>query len=281
MSDINVVRPKANLEAVLGSKCQKYWRTMRLWYKQQISKDQFDCVARELVGADNVYLHNEFVLALLIKCQQGPTAVKMPKVFEELQQQTPISRARPPSGPVLGGRAGLAQQDRVLPDVEILTSRCLTAAWEKDVDAVCSESVEAVHTALQMFMQGMLVKCLSLAKGHQLTEHKVPHNFNKCHPMLQNNQLPSLVTFKPHTKEESVELAQQKTNINLFHLKQVLLSLPSRKVGLLNAERAMLHLTTKTPNPHTQLNKRTVDQMYKHNTRQTPAHSDLSFKPPH
>ena len=31
------------------------------------------------MGADNVYLHNEFVLALLIKCQQGPTAVKMPK----------------------------------------------------------------------------------------------------------------------------------------------------------------------------------------------------------
>ena len=36
----------------------------------QISKDEFNKIAKELLGDTNIHVHNEFVLALLLKCQQ-------------------------------------------------------------------------------------------------------------------------------------------------------------------------------------------------------------------
>ena len=37
----------------------------------QIAKEDFDTKARGLLGDDNVHLHNEFLFAILVKCQTG------------------------------------------------------------------------------------------------------------------------------------------------------------------------------------------------------------------
>ena len=43
------------------------WRPLCL----QISKDDFDSTAKALLGEGNVSLHNEFLFAILVKCQTG------------------------------------------------------------------------------------------------------------------------------------------------------------------------------------------------------------------
>ena len=50
----------------------------------------------------------------------------------------------------LSGRAGLAIQDRVLPDEDTITSRCLTGAWEHDLDVVSMDVVPLIKSALQV-----------------------------------------------------------------------------------------------------------------------------------
>ena len=51
---------------------------------------------------------------------------------------------------VLPGRAGLAVQDRVLPDEDTITSRCLTGAWEQELDIVSTDVVPLLKSALQV-----------------------------------------------------------------------------------------------------------------------------------
>ena len=47
----------------------------------QISKDEFNKVAKELLGEANIHVHNEFVLALLLKCQQTHRGFRKGMVF--------------------------------------------------------------------------------------------------------------------------------------------------------------------------------------------------------
>ena len=37
----------------------------------QITKEGFDSKAKTLLGESNVHLHNEFLFAILVKCQTG------------------------------------------------------------------------------------------------------------------------------------------------------------------------------------------------------------------
>ena len=48
----------------------------------QISKDEFNKVAKELLGEANIHVHNEFVLALLLKCQQTHRGFRKGMVFD-------------------------------------------------------------------------------------------------------------------------------------------------------------------------------------------------------
>lgn len=50
----------------------------------------------------------------------------------------------------LGGRTGLAVQNRVLPDEENITGRCLTGAWEHQLDIVSSDVIPLLNSALQV-----------------------------------------------------------------------------------------------------------------------------------
>ena len=63
---------------------------------------------------------------------------------------------RPDPAKVLVGRAGLASQDRVLPDEENITSRCLTSAWENNVDVVGAEIVPLLKLALQVYKDNII-----------------------------------------------------------------------------------------------------------------------------
>ena len=66
---VDVATARRKLLEALGDCAEKYWGNMKLWYKQKINKDDFDTQAFELLGPGKINYHNEFILAILAKCQ--------------------------------------------------------------------------------------------------------------------------------------------------------------------------------------------------------------------
>ena len=131
----------------------------------------------------------------------------------------------------LPGRAGLAVQDRVLPDEDTITSRCLTGAWEQNIDVVNIDVVPLLKNALQvslvvfsivtwfssyklstdvnlplvfesnltnyfqMYMQKILTECTKVCKAYHMDEHNIPFGFNQPHPAESICHLPSLIVL--------------------------------------------------------------------------------------
>ncbi|XP_072014678.1 transcriptional adapter 1-like [Amphiura filiformis] len=68
-SKIDLKVAKKRLSDVLGEDAPKYWANIKLWYRAKISKEEFDAEARRLLTSENVHYHNEFLVAILTKCQ--------------------------------------------------------------------------------------------------------------------------------------------------------------------------------------------------------------------
>ncbi|KAL5257391.1 hypothetical protein ACHWQZ_G012362 [Mnemiopsis leidyi] len=291
-SDISLVQPKENLENILGSNSSQYWKTTRLWYKSQISKDEFNKVAKELLGETNIHVHNEFVLALLLKCQQSHRGFKR-GVPHSINGACPenqghmLVKKRALEARVLPGRGGLAAQDRVLPDEDTITSRCLTGAWEQNIDEVNINVVPLLKSALQMYMQKILTDCTKVCKSYHMDEHNIPFGFNQPHPTDSVAHLPSLIVLSRRNEETTYKMADcsceernaSKTNITIPHLIQVLHKLKSKKIGLMNIERAQCLQTTKQRNPHTKLVNSTLNKIqYKNNTLNSASELTVQYR---
>lgn len=65
---LNMTR-KRLVEALGGDKKHKYFHQMKQWFRMRVTKEEFDKSARDLLALDSVHLHNEFLLAILSKCQ--------------------------------------------------------------------------------------------------------------------------------------------------------------------------------------------------------------------
>ena len=91
---------------------------MKLWFRKKITKEDFDTEARKRLTPDTTRLHNEFMLALLNKCQTlAAMTVASPNVSAgspltstggiNLKQLRPVSPAQ-----ILAPSPGSPSQDR-------------------------------------------------------------------------------------------------------------------------------------------------------------------------
>eukprot|EP00282_Hemiselmis_andersenii_P008997 CAMPEP_0114139322 /NCGR_PEP_ID=MMETSP0043_2-20121206/16792_1 /TAXON_ID=464988 /ORGANISM="Hemiselmis andersenii, Strain CCMP644" /LENGTH=208 /DNA_ID=CAMNT_0001233347 /DNA_START=83 /DNA_END=705 /DNA_ORIENTATION=+ len=58
--DLGALR-KRILVALGPEKARKYWDTLRRFTRFKLSKEELDATAREVLGADNIPLHNDFI----------------------------------------------------------------------------------------------------------------------------------------------------------------------------------------------------------------------------
>jgi len=67
---------------MLGESQAAYTEHMKNWFRKRCTKEEFDSAARKLLTPESVHLHNQFLMAILNKCQTlvnitpGPTIVK-------------------------------------------------------------------------------------------------------------------------------------------------------------------------------------------------------------
>nr|CAG4644496.1 EOG090X0LUS [Lepidurus arcticus] len=65
--DVNITRQR--LLVILGDDSKKYFSTLRAWFSLKLTKEDFDREAKKLIPPNLVHLHNDFLLAILGKCQ--------------------------------------------------------------------------------------------------------------------------------------------------------------------------------------------------------------------
>lgn len=63
-----LVLAKKNLDQSLGDNFKIYLQTMRQWFTQELTKEEFDSRVRQFLTKDSLQAHNRFLLSVLNKC---------------------------------------------------------------------------------------------------------------------------------------------------------------------------------------------------------------------
>ncbi|XP_062850463.1 transcriptional adapter 1 [Trichomycterus rosablanca] len=210
---------KKNLTDAIGDNIKHYWANLKLWFKQKISKEEFDVEARRLLGHDNIHVHNDFLLAILTRCQiivstpevgplqwtggsaAKPGKPKGKKKFSSVRQkfdhrfmpQNPLSGAHPFSPRELGAEEEemkLSAHTLLLPTRGQLEARMMVAAFEMGLDNVSEDAVSSMVCALEVHLKDIITAVVSRRKAYRLRDGHFKHAFGSdvaLRPYLKNS----------------------------------------------------------------------------------------------
>uniref|UniRef100_A0A8B9WRJ8 Transcriptional adapter 1 n=1 Tax=Bos mutus grunniens TaxID=30521 RepID=A0A8B9WRJ8_BOSMU len=197
----------------------RYWANLKLWFKQKISKEEFDLEAHRLLTQDNVHSHNDFLLAILTRCQilvstpegagslpwTGGSAAKpgKPKGKKKLssvrqkfdhrfQPQNPLSGAQQfvAKDPQDDDDLKLCSHTMMLPTRGQLEGRMIVTAYEHGLDNVTEEAVSAVVYAVENHLKDILSSVVSRRKAYRLRDGHFKYAFGSNvtpQPYLKNS----------------------------------------------------------------------------------------------
>ncbi|XP_065918343.1 transcriptional adapter 1-like [Dysidea avara] len=197
---LDVQEAKKSIAEALGDKASRYWELIKNWYRKKITKEDFDAKAKILLGSGNVCLHNNFMFAILIKCQTGlyqggrnsvsstqftlsgkPKAKKR-KYDSSLVSPREFSRANPFDGvakaqPIMDQCLVLCSKDHVIPSVPILHVRMLINCWELGLETVPEETVLLMATAVEFLLKNVITAVIERRKTYKTGVKGFKHAF--------------------------------------------------------------------------------------------------------
>lgn len=197
MSDKNIVHTaKTELMNSLGENSTKYMDNLKMWFRQKLSKEEFDKECRKMLTREQISLHNRFLVAILNKIdaltpQQplnpqstGTTAANTSNSAstsnDTLNSKKRRKTTRPPSEWATfepaeisdyltheeGGTESninnntnpvrYAAQELFLPDAGLVMGRLLVGAWEVGLVNVDDSACEIIAQAVQILLKNIL-----------------------------------------------------------------------------------------------------------------------------
>ncbi|KAK7504487.1 hypothetical protein BaRGS_00004353 [Batillaria attramentaria] len=198
--DLNAARQCLTEE--LGESSTVYFQNLASWFKKKTSKEDFDLEARRLLKSDAVHLHNEFLLAIIAKCQSISSSMVLSKEAalqsaattpSKLQKGGKLKRkqstgqismqqrfipANPldyapkiSSKPVEEGTSslGFTSRDLLLPDLALIHGRALVCAWEMGLQDVQDNVVKLIIHALELQLKRILSAVMEKRSGEATT----------------------------------------------------------------------------------------------------------------
>lgn len=228
MADLKEARER--LLEVLGDLAPKYWTTLALWYKQKISKDDFDLQVKQLLGEDNIRLHNQFLFAILSKCQEmstslsskSPSRLSASQVVAAKNTDTIRKHVRPMKvnfeqrfHPYSGledaesvGKVDLTDDSEIslcsyemtLPDVQAMNGRLFLAAWDAGLESVDDKGANAaklVIAAVNYHIKDILTTCCARRSGFRLRDGHYRYGFGCSY--IKPNIYNSLDSYSSHS----------------------------------------------------------------------------------
>nr|XP_020474009.1 transcriptional adapter 1 [Monopterus albus] len=210
---------KKNLTDAIGDNVKHYWANLKLWFKQKISKEEFDIEARRLLAQENVHIHNDFLLAILTRCQiiistpegtgplqwQSGSASKpgkpkgkkksssRQKFDHRFQPQNPLSTAQPFSPREVGGdedELRLSAHTLLLPTRSQLEARMMVTAFEMGLDNITDDAVSTMTYAVEHHLKDVLTAVITRRKAYRLRDGHFPYAFGSNvmpQPYLKNS----------------------------------------------------------------------------------------------
>ncbi|KAM6948890.1 transcriptional adapter 1 [Aplochiton taeniatus] len=208
---------KKHLTDAIGDNVKHYWANLKLWFKQKISKEEFDVEARRLLAQDNVHVHNDFLLAILTRCQiivstpdgagslqwTVPTKPGKPKGKKKFssrqkfdhrfQPQNPLCAAQPFIPREVGGEEEelrLSAHTLLLPTRGQLEARMMVTAFELGLDNVTDDAVSSMVHAVEHHLKDVLTAVVSRRKAYRLRDGHFPYAFGSDvtpQPYLKNS----------------------------------------------------------------------------------------------
>uniref|UniRef100_UPI0035900E00 transcriptional adapter 1 isoform X2 n=1 Tax=Myxine glutinosa TaxID=7769 RepID=UPI0035900E00 len=204
---------KRCLGEALGENSKAYWANMKLWFRQKISKEEFDIEARRLLTHDNVHLHNDFLLSILTKCQIMVTVPGMKdggpgrSSKSSRKKKLPSLRGKfehrfQPQDPLLGApqfcarethrseEPSLCSRPLLVPGVPQLTARALVTAWECGLDNMTDEAATYLMSALEYHIKDVIMAVVMRRKAYCLRYGLFRHAFGTTsipQPYLRNS----------------------------------------------------------------------------------------------
>ncbi|KAM4022921.1 transcriptional adapter 1 [Anomaloglossus baeobatrachus] len=205
---------KKGLSEALGENVKQYWANLKLWFKQKISKEEFDVEARRLLSQENVHSHNDFLLAILTRCQilisspEGAgvlpcttktkpkgkkkiTSVRQ-KFDHRFQPQNPLAGAQQfvSRDPQEDDELKLCSHTMTLPSRGQLEGRMIVTAFEHGLDNVTEDAVTIVMHALEKHLKNLLTAVISRRQAYRLKDGHFRYAFG-CNinpqPYLRNS----------------------------------------------------------------------------------------------
>jgi len=210
--DLSVARRQ--LGEALGDFSQTYWNNMKLWYKQKISKEEFDAQAKKCLGNDNLHFHNEFLLAILAKCQAlGATPASHPRTPQKLPPKPQLIKKgkikKPkrvlkanfeqrftPCDPLRGApelslkeltedsEFGLCSYDMMLPDSATIYGRMFLCAWDAGLDNVADDTVSLMLHATEHLVKDILMACCAMRSSFRLRDGHFRYGMGSTYPRM-------------------------------------------------------------------------------------------------
>ncbi|KAG5285431.1 hypothetical protein AALO_G00003280 [Alosa alosa] len=212
---------KKNLTDAIGDNVKHYWANLKLWFKQKISKEEFDIEARRLLAQDNVHVHNDFLLAILTRCQiivstpeggsmqwtsgsaSKPGKPKGKKKCSSVRQKfdhrfqphNPLTAAQPfcvrePGPGVEEEELRLSAHTLLLPTRGQLEARMIVTAFEMGLDNVTEDAVSTMACALEVHLKDVISAVVSRRKAYRLRDGHFQHAFSSDitpQPYLKNS----------------------------------------------------------------------------------------------
>lgn len=178
---IELSSTRQKLFEVLGESQALYLEHMKNWFRKKTSKEEFDASARKLLSPECVHLHNQFLLAILNKCQ---TLVNLSPVVVKGEHQELLSPGKLEGTDRLkvgrirrkaaGGKFQAVQPSLCAPeqDLEVeksvaggeVAGRLLVAAWEGGLEGAGDGAVSLALAGLEQQMR-RLIRCLVMSRN--------------------------------------------------------------------------------------------------------------------
>ncbi|CAI8000579.1 Transcriptional adapter 1 [Geodia barretti] len=252
---------KGRLVEALKERTARYWELMKSWYRRRIAKEDFDTKARGFLGDDNVHLHNEFLFAILVKCQTGlqpPERVVSPPLEPIPYGALDVRQyQKPPTVQVVGRDLDtllLCSHELLLPDRPTLHTRMLLLAWEAGLDGVSEEAADLLLLALENHLKNVLQTLIAhMSTWQTRTGGQFQHSFGNSSSgcgLTRSRCVPECRYEGDRREAVSAMLAAQSTlsadegkPISLFHFRDALMlnrsSIPVHSLLVCNMERAL------------------------------------------
>jgi len=187
-----LITAKKKLIQALGQNEKAYWANMKAWFKQQITKEEFDRISRKLLSSENTHLHNNFFFAVLSKCQISPAGKSLGQGSSQVTKNKNVKRmqaikrkhdnrfvAQEPNPNVISigsllDKRKLHQQPIQssvktlnIPTADDLSGLTSCISWETGLDDVTDDAVELAAASVKVFLKNLLTAILSRRSAHQ------------------------------------------------------------------------------------------------------------------